>query len=403
MRLLFVVMPDSVHAVRWVELLAGRGWEIHVFPATHADWHPEWSNIVAYSTNPGGVRRVDGGPLHSSVRQRQLRPIREPRREPGPLDRLVPGRRNDRAERLAEVIRIVKPDLIHSHEIQTCAYLTLDARERLGNRLPPWIATNWGSDIYLFGRLEAHAERVRTVMRSIDYYGCECVRDIGLGREFGFAGPVLPVIPIAGGYDLDELRSHPQVRPTSARRVVALKGYQHWAGRGLVGLRAIELAADVLQDYEIVIYAGLSDRTVIGLASTLTAQATGLRLTMLPFVEHGEIMQLFGRARISIGLSISDAIGQSFLESIAMGSFPIQSNTGCANEWIEDSVSGILVHPDEPEQVAAALRRAVADDELIDRAAAINANTVRERLDRSKIRSRVVAMYEQLVAGGNAS
>ena len=83
-----------------------------------------------------------------------------------------------------------------------------------------------------------------------------------------------------------------------------------------------------------------------------------------------------------------------------MGSFPIQSNTSCLEELIRDGQSGMLVHPEDPEAVAAALRRAVANDELVDRAAEINARIAAEHLDRSVTRPQVVEMYERIAAQG---
>jgi len=49
---------------------------------------------------------------------------------------------------------------------------------------------------------------------------------------------------------------------------------------------------------------------------------------------------------------------------MVMGSFPIQSNTSCLGELLRDEESRmLLVHPEEPEAIAEALRRAVTDDE----------------------------------------
>jgi glycosyltransferase involved in cell wall biosynthesis len=80
-----------------------------------------------------------------------------------------------------------------------------------------------------------------------------------------------------------------------------------------------------------------------------------------------------------------------------MGAFPIQSCTACANEWIEDGKSGFIVPPEDPPAVAEAIRRALTDDALVNRAAEINAKTVRERLDDSIIQPQVVKMYQDIL------
>jgi glycosyltransferase involved in cell wall biosynthesis len=110
------------------------------------------------------------------------------------------------------------------------------------------------------------------------------------------------------------------------------------------------------------------------------------------------MLRLYGRARVSIGLSISDAISTNLLEAMVMGAFPIQSCTACADEWIVDGERGFIVPPEDPEPIAAAIRRAVTEDVLVDRAAELNTQTAQERLDQEKIRPQVIAMYEKIAA-----
>ena len=76
-----------------------------------------------------------------------------------------------------------------------------------------------------------------------------------------------------------------------------------------------------------------------------------------------------------------------------MGSFPVQSSTACADEWIEDGKTGLLVPPDDPEAVAGAIRRALTDDDLVNRAAEINSRTAAERLDKKTIAPMAAGIY----------
>ena len=387
MRILFVAMPNSVHAARWINQISDRGWDIRLFSSTPAPIHPELRNITVYGVS---ASRPEG--LDPSVRLRGVWPLR---RGLGRLShpifhRFVPWG-------LARIIRWLKPHIVHSMEIQHAGYLTLAARAKLGGRFPTWVVSNWGSDIYLFGRLSEHHHKIKAVLSACDYYDAECHRDVELAKKFGFKGEVLPVLPNTGGFDLQQARQLRQPGPTSARRLIALKGYQGWVYRALVGLRGIELCADLLKEkgYRIAIYL-TSPETKI--AAELLAKSSGLPIDIIPRVPHQEMLRLHGRARVSIGLSISDALSISALEAMVMGSFPIQSNTSCLGELVQDGESGMLVHPEDPEAVAGALRRAVTDEELVDRAAEINARIAAEHLDRSVIRPQVVQMYERIAA-----
>jgi glycosyltransferase involved in cell wall biosynthesis len=203
------------------------------------------------------------------------------------------------------------------------------------------------------------------------------------------------VFPNSGGFDLQAVQQLAQPGPTSARRVIAIKGYQHFAGRALTALQAIGLCAPQLGGYRIRLYSATPD---VKIAAELLAQETGLEVTCVPALSPNEdILRLHGSARISIGVSIADAISVSFLEAIAMGSFPIQTCTACVSEWIDDGVGGFIIPPDDPALLADRIVRAVSDDELVDRAADINRKTVLDRLERDKIRAQVIENYRQVL------
>lgn len=283
-------------------------------------------------------------------------------------------------------------------EIQNAGYLTLEVKKRFRGKFPPWIVTNWGSDIYLFGRLKEHEPKIREVLAACDYYSCECQRDVYLAEVYGFKGRIFPVFPNTGGFDLkfvSQLR-HPGL--VSERRSIMLKGYQNWTGRALVGLRALKRCADLLKGYEVVIYSAPSE---VLIAAELFQKSTGIQTTIIPKeTSHHEILRRFGRARISIGLSISDAISTSLLEAMVMGSFPIQSWTACADEWIEDGKTGILVPPEDPDVIEKAIRRALTDDDLVNQAAELNWKTAVERLDQSILKPKAIDTYKKILDGG---
>jgi glycosyltransferase involved in cell wall biosynthesis len=269
----------------------------------------------------------------------------------------------------------------------------LKVRSMIKGKFPVWIATNWGSDIYLFGKLPEHQQFIRAVMQSCDYYSCECERDIQLAREMGFQGKVLPVLPNAGGVHIKHEMSFRQPGPVSKRKTIILKGYQNWAGRALVAFQAFRRCQDALQGYTINVYSASED---VKIAAQLFAFETGIAVNVVQEASHKEILKLFGKSRIYIGLSISDGISTSLLEAMIMGAFPIQSCTACAGEWIEDGRSGFIVPPEEPYILADAIRKALVDDSLVDHAAEINAQTVAERLDYSIIQAKIIKMYRDI-------
>jgi glycosyltransferase involved in cell wall biosynthesis len=388
LRILFVAMSDSIHTARWINQLNGQGWDMHLFPSIdYRGAHSEFRNITVHHSLYGKQKDRD-----RSVKLRGVPVVSEGIAYLGrtALNRICP---DYRAFQLRTLIKKLHPDIIHSIEIQAAGYLTLYVKKRYAGQFPPWIVTNWGNDIYLFGRLSEHVDRIKEVLASCDYYSCECQRDVQLAKLMGFRGEVLPVLPNTGGYDLTRAEQLRQPGPTSARRLILLKGYQDWHGRALVGLRAIALCADALKGYRVGIYVANSD---VKIAAELISKSTGIPIDVIPRCSHDDMLRLFGRARVYIGLSISDGISISSLEAIVMGAFPIQSCTACADEWIVDRESGLIVPPEDPEPVAAAIRRAISEDALVDHASEVNARVARERLDQEIIKPQVIAIYQKI-------
>ncbi|MGB7972118.1 MAG: glycosyltransferase [Candidatus Deferrimicrobiaceae bacterium] len=388
MRILLVAMSNSIHTARWISQVSDRGWDLHLFPSVDfwVDVHPELRDVTVYHSGYRRQKSSQDGVVFRGVSL--LHRLAD-------LYRRRVAKRKEPDYRVLQLVRLMdrlRPDIVHSLEIQHAGYLTCEARKLSRSPFPPWIVTNWGSDIYLFGRLPEHAPKIRELLSSCDYYSCECLRDVSLAKSFGLRGKVLPVFPNTGGFDMDVVSRLRSPGPVSARRTILLKGYQHWAGRALVGLAALGRCADLLPGYEIVLYSATPD---VAVAAELFRQDNGIPVRILPKDSpHQEILRHHGRARISIGVSISDAISTSLLEAMVMGSFPVQSSTACADEWIEDGRTGLLVPPDDPGAVEAAIRRALTDDDLVDRAAEINFRTAAERLDRVKLAPMAAEIYQ---------
>lgn len=397
MRILFVGMAESVHVVRWVSQLQDTSWQRFLFPVNDPKPHAGLKDLTLI--NQG---EIPGFPSNRSLHyihhflpysmidfavrfmEKRLRPLKPP---------IWPTFFT--AQALTGAIKRIKPDIIHSLEFQRAGYLTLEAKRKFKGVFPKWIATNWGSDIYLFGRLPEHRQRVRAVLENCDFYSCECERDVILARGYGLRGEVLPVLPNAGGFDLGECESLREPGETSERRMILLKGHQTWAGRALIGLRALARCADILRShqYTVAIFSASPD---VKIAAELFALDTGISVEIIPACSHAEMLKKYGHSRVYIGLSISDAISTSLLEALVMGAFPIQSCTACADEWIVDGQTGLIVPPEDVDIIEKAIRRALTDDALVNQAASRNMEIARAKLDASILRQKAIDFYEHV-------
>ena len=454
-------MHHSPHAARWIDLAADLGYDLHMFPLDMDPPHQKLRNLTLHVPaldEPGikpvkevrrrGVKaraknfmrlarsnpREAFGRLKSKIRRlirmTAMRPVAavmdvEPPRldirssgvqiQPLPtydtigkvldVTEIVRLGRADESDAtalrihgpdvLASLICKLKPDLIHSMEFQHSAYLVLAARDRMKEKFPRWLATNWGSDIYYFGNLPGHAQQIGRVCEAIDLYSCECHRDLALGRKFGYRGPDLPVLPNSGGMDIDHVLSLRDPAPPSKRKLIMVKGYDHFAGRAMVSLAVLERFAEQLQDYTIVLFSVGAKPRVRALE---LADAGTLKIKVIDWATHDDILRHFGQARMYLGISISDAISTSVLEAMAMGAFPIQTDTSCCEEWFIHEKTGFAIPPDDFEKICERFATALSDDALVDAAAIENLEIIKSRLAVEVLRPKMQDFYRQALA-----
>lgn len=452
-RILFVALHHSIHTARWIDMIADFGFDMHMFPIDQGEPHHKLRGLTLHRPMLGEIPGAAASPpppigpqmsvaarvrrfarLAASnpreagarviTRWKESAPTAPPPRAEGLRTRSVPvimGPGTDPEARiqlghageseasadplhgpaaLASIIRDLRPDLIHSMEFQHAGYLVLAARDLMlrdgpGSAFPRWLATNWGSDIYHFGKDPAHARQIRRLCETIDLYSCECHRDLDLGRSFGYRGPALPVLPNSGGMDFAHVLSLRDQAPPSRRKLIMVKGYDHFAGRAMVSLALLERFAPRLKGYTIVLFSvGGRPR-----ARALELAATGiLDIKVIDWGTHDEILSYFGRARIYLGISLSDAISTSVLEAMAMGAFPIQTNTSCCEEWFVPGKTGFAIPPDDFEVICDRFGAALSDDALVDQAAEVNLDIVRSRLAIEVLRPKMQEFYARALA-----
>lgn len=390
MRILFVAYPCSVHTARWINQLPLDEWDVHLFPVHEGRVHPDLHDITVHS-----LFRSWPPEENSRVKRKGVRwPIATGRAGiKRYLGAFLP--RVSDASRLARVIQSLQPDVIHVLEMQSAGYLMLETFQALnGSSRAPCIYSSWGSDLYLYARQDAHNARIRAFLAQCDYYIADCERDQNLAKELGFQGKSLGVFPGAGGYDLNLMRTFKLPGLPSSRRVIALKGYQGIRGANArAAINALRESLDMLSGYELVVYS--VDEAIRPDLDELSS--AGLTVNELPPSSHDEMLKLFGRARVAIGIGSSDGTPNAMLEAMAMGAFPIQSDTVSTGEWIDDGRNGFLVSPDAS-SIRNALYRAITEDSLVDESAGINSKLI-ERIDKRFVQPKVIGLYERVARG----
>ncbi len=388
MKVILVGQIQSIHIARWVNLFDEHKLLFYLFPTAYrGQSHPELKKGTVFHTfyapmqNRNPAKKI-GIPLPSAIICEICIKL---------LSKLFPSFEK---QYLKLLLTIVKPDIVHSVGYHSSLLVLQVKKEMKTNGFPYWVYTNWGHDLFLYGKLSEYRQSIRQILQCCDHYTAECDRDIKLAHTFHTKkSSACQLIPTLAGIDIAYINRYRTRIPPSQRNLIMIKGYQHWTGRSLFALKAIRNCKEVLKHFTIILYS-ITNSDIV-LAAKLLEAETGLRIRCLSGNKsYNEILRLHCRARISIGLSISDGISSSFLEAIAAGSFPIQSDSSCANEWITHNKTGCIVGAEDVSSVEQAIRYAVSHDVVVDRAATLNWSVIQKRLDPKQHLKQAQSIYQ---------
>jgi glycosyltransferase involved in cell wall biosynthesis len=99
-----------------------------------------------------------------------------------------------------------------------------------------------------------------------------------------------------------------------------------------------------------------------GWHESLPPERPGRRVLRLGFVDDRDLRALYAGARAFCYPSLKEGFGLPVLEAMAQGT-PVVTSRGTATEEVAGD-AGLLVDPRAPEEVADALQRLLADDDL---------------------------------------
>ncbi len=406
MKLLIVTETASIHAARWVNQLKDTGWEVHVFQAlvTGGDVHSEFEFGIFHVPKP--CRIPKGLPIQITLTQVPVfmdRLLRLEEKQPGLMQSL-------HEQSLKDFIRNEKPDLVHSLGLNinwsNICLPVLRVKESLGDEFYSlWLYSSWGTDLSFYAGLsEKNATEVKSVLKNCDYLITEHAHDLNRARQLGFTGKFAGHFTGFGGID-QELEAASS-EPTSKRKTILIKGRDikdgDPVGRASTAMKALKLCRDVLKDYRIVI-ASISSSGFMQEGIALLAATTDLKVLSLPYMSSEHLNEVYKASRVFISLTVNDGIPRSLLEAMAFGAFPLFGDLESIADLVIHGENGLLAPPEDVEAVADALRTAVTDDILVEKAARTNYEIIRRDFSDKVIRPKVVQMYRDVASAGRGT
>lgn len=365
-------MP-SIHFIRWVSNIKDSGYQLY------------WFDIL----NRGEIKELNTVTQFSNWRKRKRNTVKGEytisKKAPSIYNLLEPIFQTTIKEKLSEIIEQVKPDIVHSFEMQHCSWPILDTMRKFSNI--PWVYSCWGSDLFFYQNQDHQKKKIRKVLARVDYFHADNHRDYALAKSLGFKGELFGILPGGGGYDIAEMNK--LSLPLSERNVILIKGYQHYFGRAIQVLEALTKLKDQIDQYRIIVF-GAHD-------AILKYQDTfeNIEIYHRNELNHEELFKMMSRAKIYIGNSISDGIPNTLLEAMIMGVFPIQSNPGGATaEIIEHGVHGFLIEDSlDVSEIKNCISSILTDNQLIKSAQEKNSKYAKDHLDYTLVKNKIESAY----------
>jgi glycosyltransferase involved in cell wall biosynthesis len=136
------------------------------------------------------------------------------------------------------------------------------------------------------------------------------------------------------------------------------------------------------------------------LASALQQQARHLGLSgRVEFLGSQELVaDLMAAAHVLVHPSRMEGLSNTVLEAMGEGLPVVCCPVGALPEFVEDGVTGLLVEPDRPDQLAAAIRRLLVDPVLRGRLGSAGLARVRARCSEDAVVGQYEAAYGRIVA-----
>jgi glycosyltransferase involved in cell wall biosynthesis len=241
------------------------------------------------------------------------------------------------------IIRKVKPDILHAHYLNPWGYIgaLVDFH--------PFVATPWGSDIYMEVVLNDTYRELskmclaRADLITVDSYDLKrhIVNLMGGSREekvkiiqWGVKLNRLNKMDIEGKSLKDRLgiRGSPVV--LSTRNFKPLYNIK-------TIINAIPYVRKEVPDVRFVFLgSGPQEEELRRLATTLKVEDTCL---FIGSIQHKDIFEFLGISDVFVSLAASDSTPVSLLEAMACGVPPVVSDLPSIREWIRDGWNGSLI------------------------------------------------------------
>jgi hypothetical protein len=397
-RILFVGLGHSSHTHSWIDLLDGAQLNVRLF-CTSADLPPDDWKVRTYVTannrqslDPGTRACLfESGNVSRFVHRMAAR-ARGRKWNP---DWLI-------SDWLLEVIRDWKPHIVHTLGLDAARFY-LDVRRRLaGSWAPKWVLqTRGGSDLQLTHLDPQQNAEIAPVLRACDQLLSDNTLNFRIARDMGVTDEQLSrigTVPGTGGIDVESQAKKWKAKPSQRRMILWPKVYECPWSKALPVYEALRLCWEQIQPCELRLLAMTGEARMYYWTLPERIRSGCILSDRVP---RSEVLEAMTGARVMLAPSLVDGTPNSMFEAMASGALPVVSPLETIRGVVEAERNVLFARNLYPEEIVAALVRAMTDDALVDAAAERNLELVRRLANRDEIRPRVVGFYETLAEQGS--
>ncbi len=391
---------DSSHTHSWIDLLEDAPINMRLFALPTLTPPPSDWPVRTY------VSGVPTGRMNSETRA-----CRHPAGRPGWAIRhlraaLFGGDRRATESWLAKVVADWRPQIVHTLGLDPAGFIFHRLRQRSADAADAtWVLQlRGGSDLSLRRHDPAQRPAITEALTGCDQILTDNRVNMKIAAELGIPterfASIAP-IPGTGGVDLTEIGQLADRAPSDRRTILWPKAYEsQWSSAKPV-LEALTSCWDQIQPCRVEVLNVTED-----VRCWIQALPEHIRshMTVDVRVPRREALGKLAGSRVLLAPSLVDGTPNVMFEAMAAGALPIVSPLETIRPIVEDRENVLFARNLWPAEISGALVTAMTDDGLVDRIAENNHRRIRELADRSVIRPKVIAFYEELAdqhrAGG---
>lgn len=392
-RILFIGPGESTHTHAWINLLEDEPFNVRLYALPGGmppdDW-PVKTYVTAYHK----------GPLDPSKRKRLIDEGKAAR----VIERLAArasGRHVDSfryVERwLAETMRRWRPHIVHTFQFDVAEFYYRVRREYKLENIAKWVLqVRGGPELAECRHLPEHEARLRQTLPACDQLIADNQQNYEYAQDMGVKPSqlsTLGVVPGTGGIEVRQLADNWQGKPSERRILLWPKAYEWRQAKALPVLEALKLAKASMPPCEVHMLAVTPE---VRMWFHTLPNDVRENCFLYDRVPRERVLELMTASRVMLAPSLSDGVPNTMYEAMAAGALPIVSPLETIVSLVQNERNVLFARNLYPEEIAAALVRAMTDDKLVDEAAQLNLELVSRIADRNEVRPRVVAFYNSL-------